>query len=66
MDQGIVRAAAILAHAAVPALAIIDDAFPRAEAALDLLVGKLFVEFGFHDKPRFVLRRWGSGKKDAV
>src|SRR5579871_6689662 len=60
MDQGVIGAAAILAHAPVAALAIAHDARARAQPAPDLPIRELLVEPGFgavsHFVPRWRLR----------
>ena len=65
VDQRVVDAAAILAHAAVAALLVAYDALARAELAPDLAVGQLLVETRFEGELRVALRFRTAGTRDG-
>jgi hypothetical protein len=50
VHQRVIGTAPVLADAAIAALAIVDDALPRAKLALDLLIGQLVVKLGLNDE----------------
>jgi hypothetical protein len=60
MHQGVISAAAVLAHATVSALALADHALAGAELTLHGLVGKLPVITGFGQVAGLIVTRSGS------